>query len=48
MNHGAIEASRLPLTSYTYGNSATGHPMTSKVVGWLVIYTCGCTEYRWA
>ena len=42
----AAESGRLPVT-LTEPGTRGDWPGPEKVVAWLVIYECGCTEYEW-
>lgn len=47
-NHGTGVASRTPLYIEHPGNGCDGKGGPRTLVGWMVMYKCGCSEYVWA
>lgn len=45
--HASAVASRTPLYIQHPGNAYHGHGGPKTLVGWLVMYECGCNEYEW-
>jgi hypothetical protein len=45
--HCSTVASKTPLYIQHPGNAYHGHDGVKTLVGWLLIYECGCTEYAW-
>jgi hypothetical protein len=45
--HGSAVVSRTPLYIQHPGNAYHEHDGPKTLIGWLVMFACGCNEYEW-